>query len=137
MPREGPLERVKGRHESRPSTTNGDLHSADSTANSTASAAVSWWTVHEHVSPLLDAVGSWPMAGTPEWVALPDDDPAKIAALFDAARHWALRVDTSQEAWCQASRAVSAAADWAAIGREIRSRNDFYRSRPWLKRVIA
>ncbi len=58
------------------------------------SAQVSWWDVHEFVAPLLEHVGSYPMAGTPEWCALPDYDPAKTAALLDAARHWALRVET-------------------------------------------
>jgi hypothetical protein len=98
---------------------------------------VAWWEVHSWVQPYLDAAGSWPMAGTPEWVALPDDHPAKIAALFDAAQHWALRVETCQVAECEASHAISAAADWSAIATRIRTHNDFYRFRPWLKRVIA
>lgn len=80
---------------------------------------VAWWEVHSWVQPYLDAAGSWPMAGTPEWVALPDDHPAKLAALLDGARHWALRVDTAQEAMAQASRAISAAAPWSAIARRI------------------
>jgi hypothetical protein len=82
------------------------------------SAAVSWWSVHEWVTRHLESVGTWPMAGTPEWVALPDDDPRKLAALLDAAQHWALRVETAQQAECEASRAVSAAADWSAIARD-------------------
>jgi hypothetical protein len=96
---------------------------------------VSFWSVHEHVSPLLESAGTWPMAGTPDWCALPHEDPAKLAALLDAAQHWALRVETCQQAQCQASRAVSGALDWAALARKIHVRNDFYASRPWLKRV--
>ena len=66
----------------------------------TSSQQVSWWSVHEHTGPVLAGVGSWPTAGTPQWCALPDDDPAKLAALYDAARHWALRVETCQQAAC-------------------------------------
>jgi hypothetical protein len=144
--RTGPPEKEAGRTpcQGRPSTNDTrDQHDADTADSSRhhghrlGSAAVSWWSVHECVTPILDAVGTWPMAGTPEWVGLPDHDPRKVAALLDAAQHWALRVETCQQAQCEASRAVSGAADWAAIGREIRVRNDFYRSRPWLRRVIT
>jgi hypothetical protein len=99
------------------------------------SAAVSWWSVHEFVTPHLESVGVWPMGGTPEWVGLPDDHPAKLAALLDAAQHWALRAETGQQAQCQASQAISGAADWSAISREINARNDLYAQKPWLKRV--
>jgi Protein of unknown function (DUF2742) len=98
---------------------------------------VSFWSVHEFISPVLARVGSWPMAGTPEWAALGGDDPRKLAALLDAAQHWALRVETCQEAQCQASRDVSAAADWSAVGRRIRDHNEFYTQKPWLKRVAS
>jgi hypothetical protein len=77
------------------------------------------------------------MAGTPEWCALEDSDPRKTAALFDAAQHWALRVDSLQEAECAASRDVSAAADWSAIAQHVKDRNELYAQRPWLKRVSA
>ena len=59
---------------------------------------VSWWSVHEYVERLLTDTGSWPMVGTPEWCDLADDDPRKRAAVFDAAQHFALRVETSQAA---------------------------------------
>jgi Protein of unknown function (DUF2742) len=98
---------------------------------------VSWWSVHEHVAPILARAGSWPMAGSPEWCALADDDPVKLASLLDAARHWALRVETCQVAECEASSDVSAAADWASISRKIKDRNEFYAARPWLRRRPA
>lgn len=120
---------------------------------------VSWWDVHEHVVSVLAKAGSWPTAGTPAWCALPDSDPRKLAALLDAAQHWALRLETCQaeqgraKRWAecatrhavirkksaeyQASHAISAAADWAAISRRIRSEADFYAERPFLKRVGA
>jgi Protein of unknown function (DUF2742) len=102
----------------------GDHHEADVNADDTAtqphSAAVSWWSVHEWVAPLLDNLDCWPMVGTPEWCALPDRHPAKIAAVYDAARHWALRVETGQEAVAEASQAISAVVDWAALASRIR-----------------
>ena len=79
---------------------------------------VSWWHVHEFVVPVLASVGSWPMAGTPAWCDLPATDPRKLAAIFDAAQHWALRVDMYQAAMAQASHDVADAADWSAIAQE-------------------
>lgn len=81
------------------------------------SQSVDWWAVAEFVEPMLSAVGSWPTAGTVAWIQLDDGDPRKLAALFDAARHHALRVDGAQEALAAASKDVSAAADWAAVSR--------------------
>ena len=98
---------------------------------------MAWWSVHEHVAPTLEQVTSWPMAGTLAWCELSDDHPAKLAALFDAARHWALRVETCQQARCDASREVSEALDWSALAREINQRADFYAARPWLKKRVA
>jgi Protein of unknown function (DUF2742) len=101
------------------------------------SSAVSWSSVHEHVAPMLEQVGSWPMVGTPAWCALPDDDPAKWAALLDAAQHWALRVETCQEARAEASHAISAAVDWSDVADEAMDLRKFYAEKPWLRREIA
>jgi hypothetical protein len=101
-----------------------------------ASQQVSFWSVHEHVQPLLDLVGDWPVVGSPAWCALPDG-PAKLAALYDAAQHHALRLELNQEARAQASHAISAAENWGSVAREIRSRNDFYSERPWLRRAAS
>lgn len=102
----------------------------------TSSQQVSWWSVHEFVADHLQ-VEHWPMVGTPEWCALPDDDPAKLAALFDAAQHWALRLETCQQARCDTSRDVAEGVNWSALAREINERTDFYAARPWLKRVAS
>ena len=59
---------------------------------------MSWWSVCEYVAAQLERAGSWPMVGTPGWCALADDDERKLAALFDAARHHALRLELNQEA---------------------------------------
>ncbi|CAN5523537.1 hypothetical protein BH09ACT7_BH09ACT7_08440 [soil metagenome] len=91
--------------------------------------------MHELVEPVLTSVGTWPMVGSALWQQLDDHDPMKWAAILDAARHWALRVDTSQEARAEASRAIAGAADWATLSREIRQRTEFYAERPWLRRA--
>lgn len=103
----------------------------------TAAQQVSWFSVHEHVAPLLEQAGSWPVVGSVAWCALDDDDPAKLAAIYDAAQHWALRVETCQQARCDASREVADALNWSALSREINQRADFYAARPWLKRVAS
>ncbi len=100
-----------------------------------ASPQVSWWSLHEHIAPLLNRVGDWPTVGTPQWCELDDGDPRKLAAIFDAAQHHALRLELNQEAHAQASRDIAAAVDWPALAREINQRTDFYAARPWLKRV--
>jgi hypothetical protein len=102
-----------------------------------SSSQVSWWSVHEHVTPLLASMGSWPMVGTPEWCALDDADPRKLAALLDAAQHWALRLETCQQSRCDASREISGAADWSTIAAHALIRRGFYEHRPWLRRVVA
>ncbi|OBJ35245.1 hypothetical protein A5621_17705 [Mycobacterium colombiense] len=98
---------------------------------------MSWWEVNEFVTPALRSAGSWPLAGTPAWCDLADDDPVKLASLLDAARHWALRVETCQQARCEASQAISAAHNWAEIGQRIRERREFYAERTWLRRASA
>lgn len=77
------------------------------------------------------------MAGTPAWCALDDGDPVKTAALLDAAQHWALRVETCQQAACDASREISAAEDWSAIAQHVQDRREFYAARPWLRRSAS
>jgi hypothetical protein len=116
--------------------TTGTQHHQDSGREKLiTSRQVDWWRVHEYVAAALAAAGSWPMVGTPAWCALDDCDPAKTAALLDAARHWALRVDACQEAEWEASREISASADWAAISRYVYKHAQFYAARPWLRRA--
>ena len=115
------------------STTAKRIDTGDRTA--LCSSQVSWWSVHEQAAPVLARVQSWPMVGTPAWCALDDGDPTKLAAVLDAAQHWALRLETCQQASCDASREISAALDWSAIARKIFVHNSFYAAHPWLKRV--
>ena len=99
--------------------------------------AVSWWNAHLFVARWIEDVGAFPLIGSVEWQQLADDAPRKWAAILDAAQHWALRVETAQQAECQASHAISGAADWPAIASHIRDRRQFYAERPWLKRVAS
>ena len=108
-----PIRRSPGT-ESRATSQTSSHHAADTHHSINESRQVAWWPVHEYVESTLHQVGHWPMLGTPQWCRLDDNDPRKLAALFDAARHWALRLETCQEAYADASKAVSAAADWKA-----------------------
>lgn len=98
---------------------------------------VDWWSVHELVTPVLELAGSWPLAGTPAWCALPPGDHIRLAALYDAAQHWALRMETCQLARREAGRDIADAADWPAIARDTKAQADLYIAQPWLKRASA
>ena len=100
---------------------------------------VAWYEVHLWRDRMLKhfCVQTFPMAGTPTWCALPDDDPVKLAAALDAASHWALRLDTCQEASSRASQTISAALDWAAEARIQQQHAEFYADKPYLRRVVA
>lgn len=98
-----------------------------------ASRQVNWWAVHLFVQPVLDRVGEYPIVGTPEWCQLPDDDRRKIAAVFDAAQHFALRADTEQEARADASAAIAASTDWAKVAAEVHQLRNSNR----VERVVA
>jgi Protein of unknown function (DUF2742) len=104
---------------------------------SLSSRQVAWLTVHQFVQHVLAEAGAWPTVGTPAWNLLDDNDPVKIAAVYDAGQHWALHLELNQEARAEASRDVSGAADWPAIAREIQAHNEFYAAKPYLKRVAS
>jgi hypothetical protein len=102
---------------------------------SSAGVMNSWTDHHETERAATHFVR--PMVGTPAWCALDADDRVKLAALLDAAQHWALRIETAQEARCDGGKVVSVAADWSAVARNTRVREDFHASRPWMKREAA
>jgi hypothetical protein len=103
----------------------------------TESQQVNWLTVNRFVTAVLNQVNDWPTLGTPAWCSLTHDDPKKWAALLDGAQHWALRLDSCQEARCEGSRAVSGAVDWPAVSKARRNHDEFYAEKPWLKRVVS
>jgi hypothetical protein len=100
---------------------------------------VAWFEVVLWRDRMLERLGvqNFPMVGTPAWCALPDDHPVKLAAAFDAAQHWALRVDTDQEAQAAASQAILGAEDWSAIAKVNRGRAEFAAANPWARRVVG
>jgi Protein of unknown function (DUF2742) len=100
-----------------------------------SSQQVSWLSVHEFAVPRLQQAGDWPLVGTPAWCLLETRDPVKWAAILDAAQHWALRLETCQEHLRDATKNVAESVDWSALARQLRDRDDFYRARPWLRRV--
>jgi hypothetical protein len=95
-------------------------------ADATTARTVDFWSVHCYVAPALVAAREWPMLGTLEWQHLADADPAKLAALLDAAQHHALRIETAQAALAEASSAIASAADWQSIARTIRAPHSTY-----------
>jgi hypothetical protein len=99
---------------------------------------VDWYSVYQYVNRILEGLGIqvFPAAGTPAWCQLGDSDPLKLAAALAYAPHHALRVETAQQASAVASHAVSAAMDWAAVGRRIQDQDEFYAAHPWLRRRV-
>jgi len=78
---------------------------------------VAWLTVLEFVERLgVDPVTTL-VAGSVAWNELPDDHPDKLAAVLAAGVHHALRLDTLQAEMADASREISSAATWSALGR--------------------
>lgn len=97
------------------------------------SRTVAWWPVHEFVAALIAQAGTPPTAGTPAWCALADGDPAKLLALAVAGEHHVLRMETAQEQQAEASKAVAASADWAAVSRSLQRR----RSGAYIRRQVV
>lgn len=102
-----------------------------------SSRQVSWWEVHEFVAPMLASGDPYPVAGTPAWCLLPAGDVRKVLALFDAARHWALRVETYQTAMAEASRAVASSTDWSAVQRGRRRHDKAVADGAYIPRVTS
>lgn len=101
------------------------------------SKAVAWWPVHQFITELVAHQQNMPAAGTPAWSALGDGDPRKLLALAVAGEHHVLRMETAQEARAEASKAISQAADWKAVARELATLTDFRAANPWAKRVAS
>ena len=123
-------------HQPVPNHINPSRHATtDSNAN-TGSRQVTWETVHEYIERVVTTSG-FPMVGTAAWSALPDDDERKVAAVYDAAQHWALYIENNQRALADASRAVSAACDWPAVARSNLRRGRAITSGAYIPRVTT
>ncbi|BBY36326.1 hypothetical protein MMAN_04600 [Mycobacterium mantenii] len=105
--------------------------------NAIASQQVSWWETHQFVERMLAQAntGQLPWAGSPAWCAMADGDPRKVLALAVDGEHHVLRKEVAQTAQAAAARAIAGAADWPAMGNQMRSRAAFYDARPWLRRA--
>ena len=147
----GPPKEVEGgvphHQDDRPSThdfssrqaTHRGIDSSAPTAETsvvTGSQQVAWYETHLFLEAVLAQANLGPLApaGSPQWCELSDGDPRKLLSLAVDGVHHVLRKSTSQEALADASRAVSAAADWSKIAREMQQCNDFHASKPWLRR---
>jgi hypothetical protein len=97
---------------------------------------VSWFEVHLFVESLVAQAncGPLPWPGTPAWCEMDDLDPRKLLAVAQFGVHFALRVETCQQAHAAASRAISAADDWSAVARGIRRHNDAISSGAYIRR---
>ncbi len=83
---------------------------------------VSWLPVYEFVLALIAHPEGLPFIGTPAWQNLDDSDPDKALACIAAAPHYALTLDTRQAQLADASKQIAAAANWAAVARNITRR---------------
>lgn len=104
---------------------------------------------HIRTIGLLSAL---PACGSPAWVALPDDDPRKLAALTRAGLCWITETarlpqtladelaaaDIDARARLKAmSIDVAGAMNWSTAAHHIARRREFERANPWAKRVSA
>lgn len=81
---------------------------------------VCWEPVHRLLAPLLGSPGLAP--GTLAWADLDDRDPGKWRAVLWSSVWWAVAEDGRQGAMAEASRAISTAEDWPAVGRRMMQR---------------
>lgn len=100
---------------------------------------ITWEPVHAFVGRLLAGRTTTIIAGTDEWNALPDNDPAKVLAVLTAGSRWCLeqaldQLDERRATAKQAAVDISEARDWAAVAKYIRDRDQFYREHPDLRR---
>lgn len=85
---------------------------------------VNWWSTYEFAAKHAAGLGvnltdRMPLAGTPAWARLADDDPRKAAALLLRGVQAALADDTSQAVLADASGEIAAAAPWSELARAI------------------
>lgn len=102
---------------------------------------ISWDPVKDFLYRVLGGRTTSIIAGTPEWIALDDDDPQKSTALMVAGSRWCLEEEIAQirerrHAIKDAAIAVAEARAWASVARFIRDRDRFYREHPDLKRKV-
>lgn len=107
----------------------------------TVVSSIDWDPVRAFVHR-VSAVPTTITAGSPEWVALADDDPAKLAAVLIAGSRWVLEyeldlIDQRRAAEKDAAVTISRALDWARTAKRIRDRDQWYRDHPYLQRKAS
>lgn len=92
----------------------------DTGAGLPVSRQVAWLETYDYIVRLaaehhvvLDLTA---VAGTPQWCGMPDGDARKLMALLVGGVREALANDARQAAMAEASRSVSAAANWRSVG---------------------
>lgn len=103
---------------------------------------ITWDPVRDFVYRVLGGHTTMIIAGTPEWIALPDDDPAKTIAVLTAGSRWCLETELDQidQRRINAKHAaidLSQARVWSAVAQRIRDRDAFYKANPDLKRKVS
>ncbi|MGP3708766.1 DUF2742 domain-containing protein [Gordonia paraffinivorans] len=98
--------------------------------------------VRDFVQRVAGTAGPAPAAGSPEWCALADTDPAKLVAVLTAGTRMVLEeqldaLDARRRAAKDAALEVSEAVDWSAQARRIRDRADARRSGTYIDRVVG
>ena len=89
----------------------------------TSSRLVSWPEVNRFITEAIKAAtyAPLPIAGTPSWCELADDDMRKLISLAVAGEHHVLRCDLEQAAAADAAKTIATAEDWPAVARQIRA----------------
>jgi len=100
---------------------------------------VNWEAVRDFVYRLPARPNTTIIAGSPEWCALDDDDPAKLAALITAGSRWVLEEEIDQlarrrQAQKDMALGLLETLPWAQICKQIEQRDEFYRKNADLKR---
>lgn len=103
---------------------------------------ITWGPVRDFVYRVLGGRTTTIVAGTPEWIALPDDDPDKLLAVLTAGSRWCLETELDQidQRRINAKHAaieVATALDWTRVAKRIRDRDQFYRDNPDLRRKVS
>lgn len=99
-------------------------------AGSPASRQVNWYEAFAFASRIASQYGvtldhrELPIAGTLQWCGMADDDARKLMALVLGGVREALANDAHQDALAQAGEAISGAADWSQVSRDVRRRHE-------------
>lgn len=106
------------------------------------STPITWGPVRDFVHRVLGGRHTTIIVGTPEWIALPDDDPAKTIAVLTAGSRWVLeqeldQLDNRRAATKDAATEIASALDWARVAKRIRDRDQWRRDHPDLNRKVS